>query len=143
MVFRSGTSYLSHPGNAMFKGILESYFDEHNTATQEDKISITWRVVNDVVGAPGPPSSTNKYRGRFLIWDKSTGGWIQLDDRNQMRSKVAVCFKLHKKQLRAQTNCQNTESSTYKFERQDGRWKRKRTEDGKEIDVERCGGCKF
>jgi hypothetical protein len=132
VVFRSGMSYLSHPGNAMFQGILESYFDEHNAASQEEKVSITWRVVNDVVGAPGPPSSTNKYGGRFLVWDKSIGGWIQLQDRNQMRSKVAVCFKLHKKQLRAHTNRQNTESATYKFERQDGH-KRKRAQDGKDL----------
>jgi hypothetical protein len=102
----------------MFKGILEENFHQHTVAYQEDKVAITWRVVDQVVV---------QQKGRFLVWDKQ-GGWKHLQDRNQMRSKVAVSFKLFKKQLKAHQNCQVNESSTYKFERQDGR-KRKRDED--------------
>jgi hypothetical protein len=121
VIFRFGKSYLSHPGNAAFRGLVEANFDEHNDATTtEAKVTVTWRIVEDV----------ESRGGRFLVWEKR-GYWKPITDRGQIRSKVAVSLKEHKKRVLAQKNLQISTSSTYQFERQDGK-KRKRADDGTE-----------
>ena len=119
VVFRFGTSYLSHPGNVMFLGIIESKSFEHTVASQEEKKAITWWVIQQVV---------EKRKGRFLSWDSKLGSWSLLTDPNQVRNKVAVCFREQKKRHKARQNRQMSESSTSKFQRQDGA-KRRRTDD--------------
>jgi hypothetical protein len=119
VIFRLGKSYLSHPGNATFRELIEDNFDEHNnTSKKEEKVAVTWRIVEHV----------EKRGGRFLVWD-NRGWWKETTDRSQIRSKVAILFKEHKKRLNAKKNIQMSESSTCKFEKQDGR-KRKRADDG-------------
>jgi hypothetical protein len=121
VVFRFGKSYLSHPGNATFRGLIEANFEEHNQATTtEAKVAVTWRIVEDI----------ENRGGRFLVWDKR-GWWKVTTDRSLIRSKIAVSLKEHKKRVVAHTKIQHISSSTYKFERQDG-GKRKRAEDGSE-----------
>jgi hypothetical protein len=121
VIFRFGKSYLSHPGNAIFRGLIEANFVEHSDAINTDaKIAVTWRIVEDI----------ERRGGRFLVWDKR-GWWKVTSDRAQIRSKVAVSLKEHKKKVIAKTNVQFNSSSTYQFERQDG-GKRKRAEDGSE-----------
>jgi hypothetical protein len=121
VVFRFGKSYLSHPGNGAFRGLVEANFDEHSDArTTDAKVAVTWRIVRDV----------ESRGGRFLAWDKR-GWWTVITDRSQIRSKVAVSLKEHKKRVQAQKNIQVMASATYQFERQDGK-KRKRLEDGSE-----------
>jgi hypothetical protein len=121
VVFRFGKSYLSHPGNATFRGLIEANFDEHNNATNNDtKIAVSWRIVEDV----------ERRGGRFLVWDKR-GWWKVTTDRAQIRSKVAGSLKEHKRRMIAKKNVQYNSSGTYQFERQDG-GKRKRAEDGSE-----------
>jgi len=127
VIFRFGKSYLSHPGNAAFRELIEEHFDEHNNATKTDeKVAVTWRIVENV----------EKRGGRFLVWD-NRGWWKETTDRSQIRSKVAVSLKEHKKRAFARNNIQTSESSTYKFERQDLR-KRKRSDDGTESGVCVC-----
>jgi hypothetical protein len=116
VIFRYGKSYLSHPGNAMFRGLIESKYDDHNDRTTEAKVAATWWVVDEVL----------QRDGRFLAWDNQ-GWWVQLKDRKDMRTKVAISFKEYKKKLSSQSNRQVCESSTFDFERQDGR-KRKRVD---------------
>jgi hypothetical protein len=121
VIIRFGKAYMSHPGTVMFRGIMESYYEEHsNAATKEEKVAITWKIV-EAVESKG---------GRFLVWDKG-GWWTELKDRAQIRTKVAVSMKDHSKRMQALHNVQSTYSSTYQFERQDWR-KRKRDEDGRE-----------
>jgi hypothetical protein len=122
VVFRFGKSYLSHPGNATFRGLIEANFGEHTEATNNDtKVAVTWRIVEDI----------ERRGGRFLVWDQR-GWWKVTTDRAQIRSKVAVSLKEHKKRVSAKTNVQYISSSTYQFERQYG-GKRKRAEDGSEL----------
>jgi hypothetical protein len=126
--FRFGKSYLSHPGNAIFRGLVEANFDEHNdTAATDTKMAVTWRIVEEI----------ERKNGRFLVWD-NRGWWVELLDRNQIRSKVAVSLKEHKKRVLMQKNLQSNPSSTFEFERQDGR-KRKRAMDGTEVGP--CAGA--
>lgn len=120
VIFRFGKGNLCHPGNMMFRGLIEDKLDEHTNATNNaEKMEITWWIVKEV---------TERRKGRFLTWD-SQGWWVEIRDPSQIRSKVAASFKEHKKRLKVHTTVQVQESSTYEFERQDGR-KRKRGPDG-------------
>lgn len=129
VIIRFGKAYPNHPGTQMFRGILESLFEEHKDAKSvEQKVNITWRVIDEV----------ERRGGRFLVWD-SRGWWIQLTDRAQIRSKVAVSMKDHTKRIEALKYPQEVASSTFKFERQDMR-KRKR-EGANEPDAWGACGC--
>ncbi|KAG7340694.1 hypothetical protein IV203_024237 [Nitzschia inconspicua] len=115
VVFRVGDSYLCHPGNAKFRGWIESTFEDYNAASKDRKVAITWLLVDEVLKT-----------GRFLVWDKHW--WVFLRDREKMRTKVIGAFKDQKRRLKATANLQENESSTYKFTEEDGR-KRKRDEE--------------
>ena len=119
VIFRGGQAYLCHPGNVMFRSLIETRFEEHSRSpNSEGKTSITWWVISQV----------EKNGGRFLVWDN--GWWIEMTDKQQMRAKVANAFKDQKRRIRALSNCQDMQSSTFKFERQDG--KKRKLPDGVE-----------
>jgi hypothetical protein len=111
----------------MFWSLIESKYAEHQNASQEDKVALTWWIIQEV-------EETRK--GRFLSWNSSVGSWSVMNDRMQIRNKIAVCFREQKKRVKAQMNCQVNDSSTYEFERQDGK-KRKRS-NGVEVDSCLC-----
>jgi hypothetical protein len=115
VVFRVGDSYLCHPGNAKFRGWIESTFDDYDAASKDRKSAITWMLVEEVLKT-----------GRFLVWDKQW--WVVLQDREKMRTKVIGAFKDQKRRLKASANLQVNESSTYSFTEEDRR-KRKRDEE--------------
>jgi hypothetical protein len=114
VVFRVGDSYLCHPGNAKFRGWIESTFEDYDSASKDRKVAITWMLVDEVLKT-----------GRFLVWDKHW--WVVLWDREKMRTKVIGAFKDQKRRLKATANLQVHESSTFKFAEEEGR-KRKREE---------------
>jgi len=114
VIFRIGDSYLHHPGNVMFRGLIEARYEAYTSAGRNEKIAITWSLVDEVLNR----------NGRFLVWDAQW--WSVLHDREKMREKVAGAFKNQKRKLKSLSNTQTFESSTYEFERQDGH-KRKRT----------------
>jgi hypothetical protein len=114
VVFRVGDSYLCHPGNAKFRGWIESTFDEYDAANKERKATIIGMLVEEVLKM-----------GRFLVWEKQW--WVILWDHEKMRSKVVGAFKDQRRRLKASANLQVHESSTYSFTEDDGR-KRKREE---------------
>lgn len=59
VVFRNGTSSLSNPGNAMFRGLLEAYLVQHSLArTNGEKIAVSWQIMDAV----------ERRGGRFLEW---------------------------------------------------------------------------
>jgi hypothetical protein len=119
---------MCHPGNVMFLGIIECKIEDHANASQEGKKAITWSVIEEV---------EKERKGRFLSWDSKLGSWTVLTDRNLVRSKIAVCFREQKKRSKARQNPQVNDSSTSKFQRQDGS-KRRRTDFGNE---EEGSGC--
>jgi hypothetical protein len=114
VVFRVGDSYLCHPGNAKFRGWIESTFEAHDAGGKHRKAEITWTLVDEVLK-----------KGHFLVWDKHW--WMVMEDREKMRIKVMGAFKDHKRRLKASSSLQLIHSSTMKFMSQDGR-KRKRDE---------------
>jgi len=109
---------MSHPGNVMFQGLIESKHNEHCIAHQDEKAVITWWVVEQVE-AKG---------GRFLEWNNQ-GMWSQILDRAQVRCKVSSCFRTFRRKLNAFKNSQHNASCTSKFEHQDGN-KRRKMDDG-------------
>ena len=120
VIIRFGKAYPEHPGTSMFRSILEQFHQEHSMAvSKESKVAITWKII-DAVETRG---------GRFLVWN-SRGWWNELTDRMQIRAKVAVSIKDHSKRIQAMRNLQTPSCSTFQFERQDFR-KRKRADTDK------------
>ena len=113
VIFRSGKNHMSHPGNVMFQGIIESKHDEHCAAHQDDKAVITWWVIEQV----------ESKGGHFLEWNDH-GMWSHILDRGHIRSKVSSCFRTFRRKLNAFNN-QQSENCTTDFTHQDGNKRRK------------------
>jgi hypothetical protein len=125
VVFKTGTSNSNHPGNSVFHEMLLSQSDESHIAT------VTLNIVFEDV------MSRN---GRFLEWD-SGGYWRVLSDSRAIRQKIYRSFFHAKKSSNARKRRQDISSSTFLFERQDGR-KTKRIAYGTEMSscIETCIG---
>jgi hypothetical protein len=121
VVFKTGTSNVSHPGNATFRELLYAYHDGYfNAPSHGAKQEIATEIMQDV----------KRRGGRFLEW-KNFGCWIVMEDEAIIRTKIYNSLLYFKKSLNAKKNMQVSSSSTFLFERQDGK-KRKRELDGSE-----------
>jgi hypothetical protein len=116
VVFKTGTSNLSHPGNSIFHEMLRN---------QPDDFLISLDIVAIIF------ENVTRRNGRFLEWD-SYGYWKVISDPMAIRQKIYSSFFHAKKSSKARNHRQNNSSSTFLFERQDGR-KRKRVANGSEI----------
>ena len=116
VVFRAGTSSLSHPGNSSFHDMLRS---------QSDESQISPEAVGMIF------DSVTRRNGRFLEWN-SSGFWTVISDPVAIQQKIHRSFLYAKKSSNQRRRMQNNPSSTFLFESQDGR-KRKRAADGTEI----------
>mmetsp|Transcript_19290 Transcript_19290/g.44705 ORF Transcript_19290/g.44705 Transcript_19290/m.44705 type:complete len:519 (+) Transcript_19290:274-1830(+) len=103
-----------HPGNCLFKGLIEEKKEEHALLTQTGKRDFSWSIVREV----------EKRDGRFLTWDRR-GFWIQLQDRSEIRLKVATSLRDFNKHARAVNKCQ-TVSAVCKVSFDDGQELKKR-----------------
>lgn len=118
VLFSLGRHTWSHPGYAMFRGLLESYYDRHCSADSlEEKMGITWEVVEEV----------ERNGGRFLTRDKR-GWWVQINDRSVIRGKVALAFRNHTKRVVARKNLQDEQSISIPFDEREA--KRRKGDDG-------------
>lgn len=105
VVFRPSQSTMCHPGNAMFRGLVESKHSEHSAAeTRKKKIIIIQSVMTAV----------KNRGGRFLVWNNNTW-WTELTDEKLIYTKIAVFVRNSKVSAKAKTNRQSTKSSTYIF----------------------------
>jgi hypothetical protein len=116
VVFKTGSSNKSHPGNSVFHEILRNQSDD-------------FQISSDTVGIIF--ENVTKRNGRFLEWD-SSGYWKVISDPVAIRQKIYNSFFYAKRSSTARSHRLNNYSSTFLFERQDGR-KRKRAADGTEI----------
>ena len=126
VLFNRGKSCQYHPGNITFRGMLESKKHLHLAANQTMKREIAWEIMSEV-------ESRN---GRFLYCDKS-GWWIEFENRMNIRHKVATSLRDFNKQIRASQNRQDTHCSTYVFQDQQQR-KRKRDLPGNDDSLTDC-----
>lgn len=133
VIFRSaGRSCMLNPGNVAFRGVFEKYHSEHVHAGQTEKKNLVWKIVGEI----------ESRKGRFLVWDKR-GWWVPLEDRTEIRNKVAISLRGYNKQREADANRQSFKSSTHAFTRQNGGKRMKRMSDGEDSDDSRnfCQGC--
>jgi len=133
VIFRSaGKSCMLNPGNVAFRGIFEQYHSEHVQAGQTEKKNLVWKIVEEI----------ESRGGLFLVWDKR-GWWIPLEDRTEIRNKVAISLRGYNKQRKADENRQSVVCSTHVFESQDGRKRIKRISNGEDSDdsLTSCGRC--
>eukprot|EP00532_Pseudo-nitzschia_australis_P008786 CAMPEP_0168171130 /NCGR_PEP_ID=MMETSP0139_2-20121125/4543_1 /TAXON_ID=44445 /ORGANISM="Pseudo-nitzschia australis, Strain 10249 10 AB" /LENGTH=511 /DNA_ID=CAMNT_0008088667 /DNA_START=26 /DNA_END=1558 /DNA_ORIENTATION=+ len=129
VIFRSaGKSCMLNPGNVVFRGIFEKYHDEHVSAGQTEKRNLVWKIVEEIEARDG----------KFLTWEKR-GWWIVLENRTEIRSKVATSLRDYNKQQRAIANEQSTKSSTFAFERQDGKRRKRGNSADYSSDDNQCG----
>ena len=135
VIFRGKHAYLSHPGNSMFRGLIESRYAEHNKLTTTDaKVQVTWSIIDEV----------EKKNGRFLVWDNN-GYWHEMMDRMQIRTKVAGALKDHKRRLKARKNLQDNHSSTYQFAQgnNSNKNKKRKVDVNSSDDEKRCFNVSF
>eukprot|EP00980_Cylindrotheca_fusiformis_P017568 scaffold5516_cov105-Cylindrotheca_fusiformis.AAC.2 len=71
-----------HPGNRVLRELVETYEDEYNGLSRDDKTKLTHRIVSVVHG----------FSGRFLKPDKESGMWMEVSD-SEAREKVAHRFR--------------------------------------------------
>jgi hypothetical protein len=117
VVFKTGTTNVIHPGNASFRDLLCTYHDTPLVADIRDTVTA---IIQDV----------ERRQGRFLEWN-NCGCWIVIQDEGIIRAKIYSSLFYVKKTLNAKKSIQINSSSTFLFERQDGK-KRKREADGSE-----------
>lgn len=89
-----------HPGNSRFKGLIEARKEEHAMLSQTGKRDFAWSIVEEI----------EKRGGRFLNWDRTNGFWVQLQDRSEIRLKVATSLRDFNKHSRALNKVQTVAS---------------------------------
>ncbi len=82
VIFRPGKAYMCHPGNVMFRGLIESKIEEHYAGSRSDKAGIAWTIVHEV----------EEKGGRFLRWD-NRGWWTEFEDKSEIRYKIPTYFR--------------------------------------------------
>ena len=82
ILFGRGWPKMSHPGNAVFRHLIEGRLNEYNNAqSKRDKTTITWSIVCEL----------KESSARFLREDKS-GWWMEVSD-EVARQKVSIGFR--------------------------------------------------
>ena len=119
VVFKTGTSNLSHPGNGIYRELVKASCAEYNSenVNQAAKKTVVDGIIHNVA----------RRGGRFLEWG-SLGCWQVMLDEKKLRVKIINSLYHCQKNMNAKRNVQATTSSTFLFERQDGN-KRKRVGD--------------
>lgn len=115
VIFRPGTSMLCHPGNVVFRGLIESKQDRI-TVKRAEKEEVALEIVHEI----------KKSGGRFLIWDNG-GWWSEAKDVDLICTKIAISYRDFKTKVQSlNQNKQQVDSSTFRFVNQDHGKKRKR-----------------
>ena len=109
VVFKPGSIVHAHPGNTQYRELLEQHLEAFQV--QEKKQEVILSVINTV----------EQNGGRFLEWSPSMSCWSVVQDPQAVRTKVYSSFARMAKQLQAKRNLQVSTSSTFMFERQDGK----------------------
>lgn len=116
IVFRQGTSIMTHPGNNAFRALIASKYDEiQKTATNlnvnGDKSSqlATRILVREIM------EELERSNMRVLNWDDKQGFWRVLHDKSHIHVKIEYLVREHKNSIKAMINRQCNDSSTSAF----------------------------
>ena len=123
VIFRPGTSMLCHPGNVVFRGLIESK-QNRITVKRAEKEEVALEIIQEV----------QETGGRFLMWDNG-GWWSELNDVPIISIKISVSYRDFKMKVKSlvqqqqqqqqQNPQQQIDCSTFAFVQHDGK-KRKR-----------------
>ena len=86
-----GPRIKNHVGNEMYRTLLQSKYEQYNTASITKKKEIAFEVIRDV----------HSYGGRFLIPAKYC--WVEADN-EAARAKVSIAFRDVRKSFNAKRN---------------------------------------
>lgn len=86
-----GPRIKSHIGNEVYRNLLQSKYEEYNSASMTKKKEISFDIIRKV----------HAYGGRFLI--PTSIGWVQTDDETA-RSKVSIAFRDVRKTINVTMN---------------------------------------
>jgi len=124
VIFRPGTSMLCHPGNVVFRGLIESK-QNRTTVKRAEKEEVALEIIREV----------EEMGGRFLMWD-NIGWWSKLNDVSLISTKIAISYRDFKTKVQCfvqqhqQTKQQKVDCSTYAFVNQDGKKRKRRANNG-------------
>ena len=107
IVFRQGTSIMSHPGNATFRALIAAKYTQvggNSTDTYKTRVFVD-EIMEEI----------KKMKGRILNWNDKQGCWKVLEDESQIYLKVEYLVRDYRNSARAQMNRQMIESSTSIF----------------------------
>ena len=120
VVFQAGTTNIAHPGNTTYRDMLLSHFGGYSIEqANASKKEIVNTIMQDVIGRGG----------RFLEWN-SVGCWTVIRDPAKLQVKIYHSLYQLQKTAEAKKRTQSSSSSTFIFERQDGRKRKRSSADG-------------
>jgi hypothetical protein len=126
VIFRPGTSMLCHPGNVVFRGLIEAK-QNRTTVKRAEKEEVALEIIREV----------QEIGGRFLMWDNG-GWWSELHDVILISAKIAICYRdfkmkvqslVQQHQQQQQPKRQKVDCSTFAFANQDGNTRKRRLSD--------------
>lgn len=119
IVFRQGTSILTHPGNNTFRALIASKYDEfertsncqnpHTHMHAHGANNSTRILVKEIM------EEMQRKNMRVLNWDDAQGFWRILHDKSHIYVKIEYLVREHKNSIKAMSNRQWTDSSTSAF----------------------------
>ena len=114
IIFRKGTSVMSHPGNAILRSLIEVKENATNGNGKTACKTKTRVFVSEIM------EEIKQNNGRYLTWDDN-GWWTILEDEEQIRSKIDYIVREKRNSIRARiNNSQTNKSGTSIFQSQDG-----------------------
>jgi hypothetical protein len=132
VIFRPGTSMLCHPGNVVFRGLIEAK-QNRTTVKRAEKEEVALEIIREV----------QEIGGRFLMWDNG-GWWSELHDVTLISAKIAICYRDFKVKVQSlvqqhhqqqQHKQQKVDCSTFAFVNQDGKKRKRRLSGGRPNEV--------
>jgi hypothetical protein len=124
VIFRPGTSMLCHPGNVVFRGLIEAK-QNRTTVKRAEKEEVALEIIKEV----------QEMGGRFLMWENG-GWWSELHDIALISAKITISYRDFKMKIQSlvqqhhqkqQQKQQKVDSSTFAFVDQDGKKRKRRS----------------
>ena len=88
-VFGRGKGLQNRPGNVRFRHIVEMNLGQYEKSNRHDKTKLSESVMKIIQDSSG----------RFLKQSPTGGGWIEVEDMNEVRDKVSHAFRARRQAL--------------------------------------------
>ena len=137
IVFRQGSSFLSHPGNATFRSLIAAKIDEIETIWQKANQDSQWEMLSNIDNGVNrgklstKAKDNKKYITRIIVqevmdeikrlhrrvlnWNDAQGCWKILTNEMQIYIKIEYLVREYRSAAKAQTNRKSSQSDTFMF----------------------------